>query len=485
MITWMQKHRKYLVVTIWIATIAFIGAGFVGWGAYSYGGNKSSSIAKVGDKEITVDEIQNKYSNLYNYYNQMMGGKLTKEKAKELKLEDIAMQQLTKEALLLNYAKELGLKALDSEVIEEYKSIKAFQVDDVFNKKRYERVLANMGTSKNSFENELKKNVLLKKLFTVLKLPTTTLENESVFASLSLEDKVEIKIIKADENITIDEKELKSFWEKNKGDYKSQTSYTIDAINVKAETFDVTDAEIEEFYNEKKFLFKNQEGKIKPLSDAKEDVKKEVQFKKAKSAILKKYLALKNGKIKADKRVIADMRYAMENNIPGVEFRDAKAGKYLKALKTRDGYMTAKVISVNKPKELEFEKAKDAVEATYKRETIANDLKTKAQNAQKEFKDGIDIGFVSQTTPTEIKDLNQMEANQLMKTIFSSKNKSGYVMLNNKAVVYKIVDQKLFNKEKFEKEKEKFTKTLENIKTSSVEEGLIKQLTKKYKIERY
>ena len=29
MIAWMQKHNKYLVVTIWIATIAFIGAGFV------------------------------------------------------------------------------------------------------------------------------------------------------------------------------------------------------------------------------------------------------------------------------------------------------------------------------------------------------------------------------------------------------------------------------------------------------------------------
>ena len=34
MITWMQKHRKYLVVTIWVSTIAFVGAGFVGWGAY-------------------------------------------------------------------------------------------------------------------------------------------------------------------------------------------------------------------------------------------------------------------------------------------------------------------------------------------------------------------------------------------------------------------------------------------------------------------
>ena len=37
MITWMQRHRKYLVVTMWISAIAFVGAGFVGWGQYSYG----------------------------------------------------------------------------------------------------------------------------------------------------------------------------------------------------------------------------------------------------------------------------------------------------------------------------------------------------------------------------------------------------------------------------------------------------------------
>jgi peptidyl-prolyl cis-trans isomerase D len=51
MISWMQKHNKYLIVTIWIATIAFIGAGFVGWGSYSYG-SKVSAIAQVGDVDI-------------------------------------------------------------------------------------------------------------------------------------------------------------------------------------------------------------------------------------------------------------------------------------------------------------------------------------------------------------------------------------------------------------------------------------------------
>ena len=52
MITWMQKHRKWLVITIWISTIAFVGAGFVGWGAYDFNLARSSSAAKVGGEKI-------------------------------------------------------------------------------------------------------------------------------------------------------------------------------------------------------------------------------------------------------------------------------------------------------------------------------------------------------------------------------------------------------------------------------------------------
>ena len=48
MIEWMQKHKKSLIPTIWISTIAFVGAGFVGWGAYDMNANRAGSIARVG-----------------------------------------------------------------------------------------------------------------------------------------------------------------------------------------------------------------------------------------------------------------------------------------------------------------------------------------------------------------------------------------------------------------------------------------------------
>ena len=65
MITWMQRHKKYLIITIWISTIAFVGAGFVGWGQYTYG-DKAGAVAKVGNVEITMGELQKSYSRLYS-----------------------------------------------------------------------------------------------------------------------------------------------------------------------------------------------------------------------------------------------------------------------------------------------------------------------------------------------------------------------------------------------------------------------------------
>ena len=54
MISWMQKHRKYLVITIWISTIAFVGAGFVGWGSFDYG-SMSGDVAKVGKVKVSKE----------------------------------------------------------------------------------------------------------------------------------------------------------------------------------------------------------------------------------------------------------------------------------------------------------------------------------------------------------------------------------------------------------------------------------------------
>ena len=236
MISWMQRHRKYLVVTIWISTIAFVGAGFVGWGAYKLNSNSADTVATVGDRKITVDELQSSYRNLYNYYNQMMGGKLTKETAEKLHLDQIALNQLIREALLINYAEEKGITARNEEVLEKIASINAFQENGKFSKERYFQVLRSIGTNVKTFEKNIKKEIIVQKLMKLLNLPATETDTKTIFASAFMEDKLAAKKVTVDPNsIKIDEAELKKFWETNKQKYLSKKRYLLEAITVSSD----------------------------------------------------------------------------------------------------------------------------------------------------------------------------------------------------------------------------------------------------------
>ena len=137
MIGFMQKHRKYFVITLWVSVTAFI---ISGMGLMTFTGKQDNVIAKVGEKEITIQQLQSSYNRVFGYYNQLFGGRLTQEKAKQMNLEKVAMQNLEQEALLLNYADELGIVALKDELIKEYTSIEAFKKDGVFDKERVKRV---------------------------------------------------------------------------------------------------------------------------------------------------------------------------------------------------------------------------------------------------------------------------------------------------------------------------------------------------------
>ena len=483
MISWMQKHRKYLVVTIWISTIAFVGAGFVGWGAYSYNQDKANSVATVGEKEITVKELQSAYSNIYNYYNQMLGGQLTKEKAEELHLQDIALNQLIQEALLINYAREHGITALKEEVLAKIQSIDAFQKNGVFNKAQYFQVLKSIGTDAKSFEKEIQKEIVIEKLNRLLDLPAAELEAKMLYSASFLEDKLALKTVTVNpDDIKIDEEELKKFWEANKEKYLSPKSYVIEAITVEAASIDVDEAALKEFYSEHKTRFKDKEEKILSFDKAKEDVRKAVQMKKAKTEALKKYLALKNKKISAEQNLT--LREG-ESEIPLEKIRRAKAGEFIKTIPLENGYMTARLIRIELPKPLPFEEAKPQALAQLKAEKLHKLLEKRAKEELKEAKDLKDIGYVSREDAAKIDLLKPVEATELLNHIFSSPEKSGYYLFSDKAVVYRIEDQKLFDAEKFAKKREQLMQSAKGLKQNTMQGSLIEQLQKKYKIEKH
>ena len=169
MITWMQRHKRWLVITIWISTIAFVGAGFVGWGSYEYG-KQGGVVAVVGDREVSVEEYNLEYSNLYEQYSKMFGAMFSKELAEQLKLKDVAYRQVLQKNLILSYADSLGLDITNEDIAKELVKYDAFIKDGKFDKDIYIKVLSQNRMTPKDFEESLKRGLLLQKVQTLFDL---------------------------------------------------------------------------------------------------------------------------------------------------------------------------------------------------------------------------------------------------------------------------------------------------------------------------
>ncbi|HIE35376.1 MAG TPA: peptidylprolyl isomerase, partial [Campylobacterales bacterium] len=316
MISWMQKHKKWLIVTIWISTIAFVGAGFVGWGAYQYGA-KAGSVAIVGDIKIDIKEFEQRYSNLYSYYAQIFKEEFDQKKAKEIGLEKEALNSLITEALLLNLAKDFGLIVLDEEMQEKIINTKEFQNNGVFDKKLYIEVLRRAGMKPKDFENSIKKEILLSKLHDILKPVLTPLEFESFGASLFMADKIKYKVLtKNDVDIKYTQDELKKFWQDHKNNYLTEPMYEISIVWVEPKDYNISKDELIKFYEENKIKFKKSNGKIKSFEEAKDEVRDLLILRKRKKEALKKYIEFKKGKIKESTKLTLSIKNsAIPSNI--------------------------------------------------------------------------------------------------------------------------------------------------------------------------
>ncbi|HHD81706.1 MAG TPA: peptidylprolyl isomerase [Campylobacterales bacterium] len=482
MITWMQHHKKYLVVTIWVATIAFIGAGFVGWGAYDFNSDRASSVAKVGDRKITVQEYQLAYANFYNFYNNTLGGQLTQEKADKMGLEKMVMQNIINETLLLNYADEIGLRVEPEEVKQTLINDDAFKLNGVFDKETYYRVIKQAKLSAKDYENGLKKQLLLAKIQNVLKLKPTKKEEELFVASMFMEDKLSVDLLYLDQGeAKVTEDEIKKYWEEHKTDYLTEKSYDLSTIEIKTSNTIIDADKLKSFYEEKRHNYKNSEGKILSFEDAKADVEKDFRLKAAKREALETYLLFKKSQMNATgtKNVkVGDTSFPVE------KLKTADVGDVLKPIEYGDGYIVVKVKSINNPQPKAYVDAKAQILAQLQINKKEETLKKKAEARLGLFR-GQNVGYVSRDMQTAIAGLTKEETLEFVNYVFDNNNNRGFKIIGDKAVLYQIMEQKLLSKDKLTKYAQLVNQNISQMKQAEVSQNLLKELRDRYDIEQY
>ena len=485
MISWMQKHNKYLIVTIWVATIAFIGAGFVGWGSYQYG-SKASSIGKVGDVEITQEKFDMTYQNLYSRYNDAFKGQFDEAKAKEMGLAKQAFDSLASQAQLLNLAKSYGIVVSEEELYAYVTSIKGFQQGGKFNKTIYETYLKNRRLKAKVFEAVLRDELTVQKIVSLLERKATPFETNVLASALSIADKIAYKVLRlSDMNVKLDDAALKAFWEQSKSNYMTPRTYEMEIVWTDSSGVEADEKALHDFYDKNSYNYVGADGKQFNFEQAKAIVTKDYKIKKAKKEALKTYVAYKKGEQKATETK------TLPENSPELsaelwkEIAKAGEGDIVKPKVVGTKYATVKLLKIMMPKEKSFEQAKSEVEKRLtiekKNELLETKSKEALENIDKESLTTTD--WVTMSKFDNMTPLGQQETLQFLQKLFTSSVKKGMITVSDNAIVYKVLEQKM------DKVDDNLSKAVEDnvnqIKKSVFESNLFKMLNKQYPAQKF
>jgi len=485
MITWMQKHNRYLVWTIWVATIAFIGAGFVGWGSYKYG-SKASAVGKVGAIEISNAKLDFTYQNLYERYNEIFKGKFDEAQAKKMGLIKQAFDSLASQAQILNLAKAYGIVVSEKELADYIAGTRAFQENGVFNQTVYKTYLQNRRLKSTTFESILRDELTVQKVLSLLEYPAVTFEKQTIASALSIEDKVGYKVLSPDETaVALTDEEIKKAWEENKDSYLTPRMFELALLWSDTKEINVTEKEIQDFYDKNSFNYVGADGAQLALDKVKAVVTQDLRIKRGKKQALLDYIALKKGKTTPTETKNLPLNDPLLSKKLWEEIQQNDAGALLKPKVVGSRYVTVKLIKVTDPRPMPYQDAKRAVEKQLKMAKAAERMETQS-NA---LLDGIDktelttSGYLSLTKHALLPPLDQQESSQFLGKLFTSSEKKGIIRLSKRMVVYKIIDQRISPVD------ENLTKNVQNetdkIKKNVFEEALFKKLNEQFPVKAY
>ncbi len=484
MITWMQRHRKYLVITIWISTIAFIGAGFVGWGQYNYG-DKAGAVAKVGDVSITSAELQKSYSNLFNQYNQLFQGKFDEKQAQQFGLQRQALRQLVNQALVLNLANSYGLAVTDQELWDVIKSQSAFSKDGTFDKTTYAEVLKQNRLSIKEYEESMKKELLIQKTLYLLSSGAKPIEENTLADALGVSDKISYKILTPDMiSLAPTDAELKALWEKRSTEFKTAPSYEISYVTQTPITAAPSQKEISDYYDINRQMLKNGEGKVLNLQEAQPIIVAALNEKATEKEALRLYIDYKKGALKSEvipqKATVTDSASAFSPELTKEIMGLSEQKPFLKPRKVGNSYVIVKLDKMNPARPKTYEEAKTDVMALYLNDAKKTKLQELAQNSYKTFS-GPATDFLTRKESAKIAGLSEPEGSEFLAKLFASKQKQGFITLESgNVIMYNVLEQKLLQ-----------DRTLADgnavlkLKGSLLDQGLIKALESKYPVEIY
>jgi peptidyl-prolyl cis-trans isomerase D len=218
------------------------------------------------------------------------------------------------------------------------------------------------------------------------------------------------------------------------------------------------------------------------FEEAKPKVIIDLRLKNDKKSALESFLAFKKGEVNASEtKVIFDD----DTTFPLDKIQMAAKDEVLKPLIVKDNYMIIKMKEIKFPEPMLYELAKKDANRDLLEELKNTTLEKKAQAKLENFTASSDLGFVSRDSVKSIAGLSEAKSAEFLSYVFDNTNKKGYKVIDGKAIVYEVLEQKLLNKDKAKQYVSLISENILQVKQAELNQNLIKKLAAAYKVEQY
>jgi len=393
----MRKNLKSLAPVLWFVIIAFIISIFAVWGGGSIGkGGGSNTIAVVGKEKISRDLY---YSSLVQRLQAMSNEykELDANFIQQLNIPQQVLEQIVQRSLLLQRAKDMGLKVSDKEIATKIKNYPVFQKDGNFvGFDQYQKILSWNHIAMSEFEKGLESEILMDKVIKSTTAGVIVTEDEvwENYQKNTESARIEYAVIDTN-SVTLEkepeESELTEYFNAEKESYRMperrEAVYVFFKTDELKPEIQVSEEEIRKYHSENEAQFKEPElTRVSRIFFAFEDKDKELARTEAEN-ILNRLTKEEDFGVLAeiysqDEKATAKGDWGLSEwrNLPAQELDALKTltkDVHSELIESSDG------IAILKVTEKEPEKVTPVEQLTERITTILKDLKARNAGEQK------------------------------------------------------------------------------------------------------
>jgi len=293
----MRRHAKSWIIKFLIGIIAVV---FVFYFGYSFTATRGLKIAYVNGELINEAEYEKAYRELVETMRRQYQGMWNDDLMKTFNMKQRALDGLINQKLISQEAQKLGLDVTESESQKAIMNYPAFQVNGLFEMRRYQALLSQNRMKPEDFEASMALQLLDTKLKQFL-FSFLDVSEEAVLEYYTYNNEktnlgfVQFKPEKFKKSTKFDQTSLKKYFEENKARYRIPEKIKLIFIEIDPDGFKekvhITEEEIAGYYGYNPDMFiepkqvKARHILFKLGQDADETKEKEVR--KAAEAVLK------------------------------------------------------------------------------------------------------------------------------------------------------------------------------------------------------